>query len=117
MAFLMRNEAFRCENCGKEVPLHPSGSARNHCPHCLFSKHVDAEYPGDRASDCNGAMKPADIEIRKKNGQVLVHECVRCKKRSVNKTAEDDELLPFLRERAKRLESENLHITHDSTFL
>lgn len=106
MPFVMRNEAFECERCGKNVPPHPEGSARNHCPYCLFSKHVDAEYPGDRASECGGPMRPADVEIRKKNGQVLVHECVECGGRSVNKCAPDDDLLPFFKARADRLAAE-----------
>ena len=34
------DEAFVCEHCGKKVE--PLGySCRNHCPYCLYSKHVD----------------------------------------------------------------------------
>ncbi len=106
MPFVMMNEAFRCERCGNDILPHPEGSARNHCPHCLFSKHVDAEFPGDRAADCGGLMRPADIDVRKNRGQVLVHECERCGKRSVNKTAPDDDLLPFFQKRAERLATE-----------
>jgi len=48
----MRNEEFECENCGKKISLHPESSARNHCPYCLFSKHLDDKFPGDRLSEC-----------------------------------------------------------------
>ena len=65
MPFFMINDPFRCENCGAEVLAHPDGSARNHCPKCLFSLHVDAEFPGDRASECGAPMVPADLETRK----------------------------------------------------
>ena len=58
MSFIMRNETFTCHKCGKDVTLHPTGSARNHCPYCLYSLHVDTESPGDRASDCHGLMDP-----------------------------------------------------------
>lgn len=58
MAFIMRNESFICEHCGFEVSPHPSGSARNHCPKCLYSKHVDEDSPGDRLATCYGLMEP-----------------------------------------------------------
>lgn len=58
MGFIMRNESFTCEFCQKEVGLHSKGSARNHCPYCLYSKHVDEEKPGDRLATCHGLMKP-----------------------------------------------------------
>ncbi|WP_419962425.1 RNHCP domain-containing protein [Psychrobacillus sp. BM2] len=31
-------------------------SFRNHCPFCLFSKHLD-NYPGDRSSECQDLMR------------------------------------------------------------
>jgi hypothetical protein len=48
----MINDSFLCENCQKEITKHPEGSARNHCPHCMYSKHLDEDFPGDRLSDC-----------------------------------------------------------------
>ena len=38
---------FNCEHCGKEVLPLSDGSYRNHCPYCLYSKHVDIVL-GDR---------------------------------------------------------------------
>lgn len=66
-------EDFVCEHCGTKV----SGNGyTNHCPQCLYSKHVDIN-PGDRASDCGGLMEPIDVEI--KNGSyVLVQRCQKC---------------------------------------
>lgn len=106
MAFVMKNEAFRCQNCGKSVEPHPEGSARNHCPYCLVSLHVDAEFPGDRASTCGAPMRAVDLDIRKNRGYVIVHECTKCGKRIANKTAPDDDLLPFIQARAARLAAE-----------
>jgi len=45
MAFKMINESFTCGNCGKQITKHPEGSARNHCPFCLYSKHLDKDFP------------------------------------------------------------------------
>ena len=54
------DEGFICENCNKEVsPLRYS--SRDHCPFCLYSKHVDIN-PGDRNNTCKGLLKPIGIE-------------------------------------------------------
>lgn len=45
------NTGFVCEFCHAEVYPLVNGSYRNHCPRCLFSKHVDDSL-GDRASHC-----------------------------------------------------------------
>ncbi|HTX82092.1 MAG TPA: RNHCP domain-containing protein [Streptosporangiaceae bacterium] len=48
---------FSCEyRCVVVTPL-TSGSYRNHCPVCLWSKHLDVG-PGDRLSGCGGRMRP-----------------------------------------------------------
>ena len=58
--FTMRDEEFVCEACGKKVlPL--GYSARDHCPFCLCSKHVDI-MPGDRQNTCLGILEPIGIE-------------------------------------------------------
>jgi DNA-directed RNA polymerase subunit RPC12/RpoP len=92
----MRNESFVCENCKKTVPLHPDGSARNHCPFCLYSKHVDENFPGDRAANCHSLMEPIDIDYRKNKGNMIRHRCLTCKKEIPNKIAPDDNFLPFV---------------------
>ncbi|EKD49625.1 MAG: hypothetical protein ACD_63C00091G0008 [uncultured bacterium] len=83
------NQGFVCENCGKKIQPHKGGSFRNHCPYCLFSKHVDKGVPGDRKSECKGLMEPRGIVLSYK-GYVLVHHCLECGKVSNNKTAPDD---------------------------
>jgi hypothetical protein len=47
MPFIARQEPFVCEHCGKAVEPLAKGSYRNHCPHCLWSKHVDDVGPGE----------------------------------------------------------------------
>lgn len=58
--FVMRDEEFVCQNCGKKVlPL--NYTARDHCPYCLYSIHIDIN-PGDRQNKCQGLLKPVGIE-------------------------------------------------------
>ena len=86
LEFKKKKEDFICENCGKEVK---GDGYTNHCPVCLWSKHVDI-HPGDRASECNGLMKPTDVE-NKAGESVLVHECVDCGHRKKNKVSVEDD--------------------------
>lgn len=95
MAFIMKNESFACENCKEEISKHPSGSARNHCPNCLYSKHLDKEFPGDRASECLWLMKPVWKDHRTNKGWMVIHECQKCTKKIPNKLAEDDSVDVF----------------------
>ena len=55
------DEEFICEHCGKKVEK-LGYSCRNHCNHCLYSKHVD-KNPGDRQEECHGLLKPIGVEI------------------------------------------------------
>lgn len=80
------NAGFVCEHCGREVTPVTDGSYRNHCPFCLYSKHVDVR-PGDRASVCGGLMKPVGIK-RSKKGFQIIHRCLRCRALRVNRIAE-----------------------------
>ena len=91
-SFIRVTEDFICEHCGREV--HGNGYT-NHCPYCLWSKHVDVT-PGDRASRCGGMMKPVEIQI-KKGERVIVHECVKCGYRKPNKSAENDDFDAILK--------------------
>ncbi len=77
------NESFDCEYCHKAVPAADSG-CRNHCPHCLSSKHVDIN-PGDRASLCLGQLKAFGYELDRKKGIILHFRCQRCGQESRNK--------------------------------
>lgn len=90
MPFIARQERFTCGHCGAEVEPLKNGSYRNHCPHCLYSKHVDDEGPGDRASVCGGMMEPVGVDHRSRKGWMIRHRCGKCGKEMMNKTAPDD---------------------------
>ena len=59
--FTMIDEDFICDFCGFHVS-HLGYTARDHCPNCLFSLHVD-NNPGDRMCQCHGKLKPIAIEL------------------------------------------------------
>lgn len=90
MTFIAREEAFTCGHCGNKVQPLGKGTYRNHCPQCLWSKHVDDEGPGDRLSLCKGLMEPKGFDMRK-GEWVVQHECTECGKKIVNKLAPDDD--------------------------
>jgi RNHCP domain-containing protein len=92
-----RTESFRCGHCRLDVPDDALGTAhRNHCPNCLWSRHVD-DTPGDRASDCCSLMEPIGITVRGGGEWVLVHRCVGCDEVHLNRSAGDDNPLALLR--------------------
>ncbi len=100
--FTMINEWFSCENCQQEIIPHPTGSARNHCPFCLYSKHLDKEFPWDRESKCEWLMEPVGIDYKKNKGNMLVHRCLKCKKEILNQVAPDDDFLNFVKKLNRR---------------
>ena len=87
--FTMRDEEFICENCQKQVS--PLGyTARDHCPYCLYSKHVDI-MPGDRQNECKGLLKPIDIE-KFKDTFKIIYKCQKCNQLHKNIIAKDDDM-------------------------
>lgn len=84
--FQRRIEDFRCENCGSHIT---GDGFTNHCPNCLWSKHVDVN-PGDRAEPCHGMMEPVGIQSKADGYRILFH-CTRCGVERWNKAADDDE--------------------------
>ena|SRR3989344_2768175 len=83
--FIRTKENFICEKCGFAVE---GNGYTNHCPECLWSKHVDV-FPGDRREGCGGLMEPVLVE---KIGQQysLVHKCVTCSRQKPNKVVAED---------------------------
>jgi hypothetical protein len=79
-------EDFTCEHCGAKVK---GNGYTNHCPVCLWCKHVDIS-PGDRAAECGGLMKPIDIE-QKKGKYILIQKCVKCGHTRKNKVCPEDD--------------------------
>lgn len=86
------SDAFTCGHCQRYVgPLPSGGRNRNHCPYCLYSRHVDAERSGDRASACKGMMEPIGVFERPNGEEVIVHRCVKCGFERFNRVGADDD--------------------------
>jgi RNHCP domain-containing protein len=89
--------SFRCGHCRLDVSIDAVGTAhRNHCPNCLWSRHVD-DSPGDRAAECGSLMEPIAITVRGNGEWVLVHRCRGCDELHLNRTAGDDNPLMLMR--------------------
>lgn len=98
-------KGFTCSFCQKFVPLTKKMAVRNrnHCPFCLWSKHLDSKTAGDRKSECLGGMEPIGLTSKKsgldkwgktKEGEwMLIHRCQKCGKISLNRLAADDSLV------------------------
>lgn len=109
----MKTNSFKCLNCRQLVRAGKNiGTAyRNHCPRCLWSKHV-------MGTNCGGLMKPIGLTFKyegedkydkKKVGELmLIHQCQLCSAISINRIAADDEpaMIVNLFEESKNLEAE-----------
>ncbi len=86
-----QDQAFKCGHCRQFIgaPI-AGGRQRNHCPNCLYSRHVDDTMPGDRKSTCGSIMKPVGLMSRRNGELVLIHECLGCGKQDPNRIAADD---------------------------
>ena len=84
--FQKRQEDFVCQNCGFKVV---GDGYTDHCPKCLYSKHVDIN-PGDRRADCHGLMEPIGVEMKK--GRLrIIYKCLKCGYRHVVMVADNDD--------------------------
>ena len=94
---------FSCQHCQQPVSADRRVSGvnhRNHCPYCLWSKHVDLHESGDRLAACKGPMRPVGLtqkrRLKKYASQqpgelMLVHHCAGCGALSINRLAADDQ--------------------------
>jgi RNase P subunit RPR2 len=65
---------FTCEHCGEAVPYAREGLERNHCPYCLWSKHVEiGAETGIGYPPCGGMMRGTDV-----GGEEVVWRCLGC---------------------------------------
>ena len=85
---IARDEEFQCVECGLLVAPH-GRTARDHCPRCLTSLHVDV-VPGDRAEDCLGKLVPVGLQFRGAT-PVIAYRCERCGKTGRNQAVLDGE--------------------------
>ncbi len=90
------NGDFTCIHCRQAIPATALGTShRNHCPICLWSRHVD-DQPGDRASPCRAPMEPIAIEVRRGGEWAILHRCTGCHTLKANRIAGDDHELTLL---------------------
>ena len=87
--FSKLDESFVCENCGKKVNT-LNYTSRDHCPFCLYSKHVDVN-PGDRKNNCKGLLEPIGIE-KFKDTYKIIYKCKKCNILHKNIKAIDDNI-------------------------
>jgi len=93
---------FICKYCKKTIKNSNllGNFQRNHCPYCLWSRHVDEKKSGDRKSFCKGMMEPIGLVFKnektdkygiKRQGEImLIHLCNKCGKISINRISGDD---------------------------
>ena len=98
-----KNADFRCGHCRAYVSaqvLFAGVQNRNHCPYCLWSRHLDLHEAGDRLSACKGAMRPLGLTLKKQRKKyaadapgelMLIHQCSACDRLSINRIAADDD--------------------------
>jgi hypothetical protein len=97
-------ESFRCGHCRLDVSLAAPGTKhRNHCPTCLWSRHVDDRVPGDRAAGCGGSMAPIAVCVGEDGEWALVHRCAGCAAVRLNRIAGDDNPFVLMRIAARPL--------------
>lgn len=85
--FTRNIENFVCKNCGNVVI---GNGYTNHCPKCLYSKHVDIN-PGDRLCKCLGLMQPVNV-LQSRYGYIITHKCLKCGFIRNNKSSDNDNL-------------------------
>ena len=96
------NADFKCHHCGAYVSASRAlaGVAnRNHCPYCLWSRHLDLLEAGDRLAACKAPMRPVGLTMKNSRNKyarigsgelMLVHLCTDCQRISINRIASDD---------------------------
>ena len=120
------DQQFTCQNCHKIVSENDNIGTknRNHCPFCLWSKHVDEESAGDRKSNCHSPMEPIGLTFKKegvskygkhRQGEIMIiHQCEKDGKISLNRIAGDDDPKMILQLLPK---SQNIELTQNEALL
>ena len=101
-AYALSSGDFKCTHCHSPVSALPELSGvrnRNHCPYCLWSRHLDWQRAGDRLSACKAPMQPLGLALKQRRKRyapaqggelMLIHQCSACGKLSLNRIAADD---------------------------
>ncbi|KKW47816.1 hypothetical protein A3C21_03550 [Candidatus Kaiserbacteria bacterium RIFCSPHIGHO2_02_FULL_59_21] len=102
MTFKRVVEAFVCWHCGMRVQ---GNGYTNHCPKCLWSRHVDV-HPGDRAAPCGGMMEPVALEGSSPD-YAIMHRCALCGHTRRNKASAGDDPEALIAVAKKRRAGDN----------
>ena len=98
----MEDQGFTCRHCNMYITCEPAIAGvqnRNHCPYCLWSRHLDWRVAGDRLAGCRAAMQPVGLTTKhsrnkyagERDGELmLIHRCTVCAKLVINRIAADD---------------------------
>lgn len=96
------NSDFKCLHCQSYVSAAvwlAGVQNRNHCPYCLWSRHLDLFEAGDRLAACKAPMRPVGLTLKRSRNKyasvsvgelMLVHLCTDCSRISINRLAADD---------------------------
>ena len=85
--FQRKIESFICEMCSAEIK---GNGYTDHCPNCLWGKHVDVN-PGDRSANCGGMMEPIGVETSH-GKHIIMYRCEKCGYEFKVKIAMDDNI-------------------------
>jgi hypothetical protein len=122
---LFGEQGFRCVQCGQLVSCAPAIAGvqnRNHCPACLWSRHLDWRAAGDRQSTCRAPMQPVGLTTkrsrnryaRERDGELMiVHRCTGCGAIVINRIAADDSTAAILEVFERSCDSRELAATLD----
>jgi hypothetical protein len=98
-----KNSDFRCLYCQNYVSaavMYAGVQNRNHCPYCLWSKHLDLYQSGDRMAICKMGMRPVGLTLKQVHKKytytdqgelMIIHHCQGCDRISINRIATDDD--------------------------
>jgi hypothetical protein len=98
----VEDQGFTCIHCKLYVqtaPIIAGVQNRNHCPVCLWSRHLDWRVAGDRLAACRAPMEPIGLTTkhtrnkyaRERDGELmLIHRCTACEVVVINRIAGDD---------------------------
>lgn len=97
------DDGFTCRRCRYYVSANSILSGvvnRNHCPYCLWSRHLDLFTAGDRLAACKQLMQPVGLALKQPRKRysphhggelMLIHQCTDCGKIAINRIAADDD--------------------------
>jgi hypothetical protein len=66
-------ENCKCGNCGAGIGRDSLGNARDICPECRWSKHVQFGYLDEGIVPCSSLMRPVKV-----TGRFVTLECTGC---------------------------------------